>query len=641
MVNGELSNVIADQVFEFIEYTNQSIFLTGKAGTGKTTLLKRIKTNSSKKMVVVAPTGVAAMNAKGTTINSFFQLPSTSFFPGDISLQNLQSGISSIKTTVADMSYTRDKLKLFNELELLVIDEVSMVRCDVLDMIDALLRSVRKNNSPFGGLQLLLIGDLYQLPPVTKREDWGFLRHVYPSPYFFDSFVIRQNPVLQIELTTVFRQTEETFIKILNDIRNNQINDEELDLLNQRYDPTFKDHDEINPIIITSHNAEATLINKEKLDEIDGEIFTINAEISGEFREFGLQAEQQLSLKVGAQVMFIKNDTGENRKFYNGKIGKIKSMKDGNIYVSFPNEEDLLLEKSSWQSFEYRLNDDDVIAQQQVGEFSQYPIKLAWAVTIHKSQGLTFDHAIIDAGKSFIAGQVYVALSRVRTLNGLVLKSKINKDSLRSNHEVIEYMKPLDIDTLSHEITKAKEKFILQLVLDHFSFQSIANELDMIDNDGEIAKANIPLFKAQIIELKEAIASLLLLVEKFRLQTTMMIQTDSNENGFTNQQAILGRLESANSYFIKEINLKLLNPILKIIRVKPKNKVQQQIQHQFQKLRQHIEQKITLMHLGTDLFKQPINMEEYTSWIDQQRKKHVKVQEQSTGGKQPINLQLF
>ncbi|RZL26051.1 MAG: helicase, partial [Pedobacter sp.] len=304
-------NELAGKVFDFIAYTNQSVFLTGKAGTGKTTLLKKIKENTNKKMVVIAPTGVAAINAKGTTINSFFQLPPGSFFPGDISFQHLQSGITSIQSTVSDLSYNRDKLKLFNELELLIIDEVSMVRCDVLDVIDAILRSVRKNNLPFGGVQLLLIGDLYQLPPVTKREDWAFLSKAYPSPYFFDSLVIRNHPVLQIELTKVYRQTEETFIKILNDIRNNQIDEDDLKLLNERYEPDFENKNGLNPIIITSHNAEASAINNAKLAGLDGEEYLVEAEIEGDFRELGLQAEQQLKLKVGAQVMFIKNDSGE------------------------------------------------------------------------------------------------------------------------------------------------------------------------------------------------------------------------------------------------------------------------------------------------------------------------------------------
>ncbi len=636
MSHHDLPNVIADQVFEFIEYTNQSIFLTGKAGTGKTTLLKRIKNNSSKKMVVVAPTGVAAMNAKGTTINSFFQLPPGSFFPGDISLQNLQAGISSIQSIVSGLSYTKDKLKLFNELELLVIDEVSMVRCDVLDVVDAVLRSVRRNNLPFGGLQVLLIGDLYQLPPVSKQEEWAFLSRAYPSPYFFDSLVIRKHPVLQLELTTVFRQTEEAFIRILNAIRNNQIDDESLKLLNERYDPTFKGQNDINPIIITSHNAEANLINKEKLAELPGEIYTANAEINGEFKDLGIQAETELQLKVGAQVMFIKNDTGENRRFYNGKIGKIKSIDQGEIYVAFPDEEPLLLEKSSWQSFEYKIGDDDAIAQQQVGEFSQYPVKLAWAVTIHKSQGLTFDHAVIDAGKSFVAGQVYVALSRVRTLNGLILKSKINKDSLRSNREVLAYLQPVPPEALTSLMLKAKEQFMLQMVLEHFSFRLIAQELELMNNDATIGQANIPLLKVQLQELQTSLNMLMQLLDKFWLQVRQLHE----QHGFAGQSTIQSRIESAKDYFTKELTTKLLNPALKMIRVKPKNKIQQQVQHQFQKLRQQIENKITLMHIGSDLLKEPLKADDYTSWIAKHRKQQAVVQD-SAGAQQVVRLELF
>lgn len=630
-------NPIADKVFEFIEYTNQSIFLTGKAGTGKTTLLKRIKKESSKKMAIVAPTGVAAMNAKGTTINSFFQLPPGSFFPGDVGFQNLQEGFVSISSAVSDLSYTNDKLKLFNELELLVIDEVSMVRCDVMDMIDALLRSVRKNSNPFGGVQLLLIGDLYQLPPVVKREEWSFLSKAYPSPYFFDALVIRKHPVLQIELTKVFRQTEETFIKILNDIRSNQIDDESLALLNQRFDPTFKDEADINPIIITSHNAEANAINKQKLDELAGEAYTFDAEINGEFKEMGLQAEQQLTLKVGAQIMFIKNDTGEERKFYNGKIGKIKSIDAGDIYVSFPDEEDLLLTKSSWQSFEYKLDDDEQVSQNQVGEFLQYPIKLAWAVTIHKSQGLTFDNAIIDAGKSFISGQVYVALSRVRTLDGLVLKSKINKDSLRSNTEVINFMQPLALEELTQQITNAQEQFILQLVLNHFRFNTIISELNAIDTDPEINKANVADFKAQLKELINATSSLTTTVEKFQTQVKQLHQ----QGGFKAQASFQTRIVAANSYFAKEINLKVLNPLLKIIRVKPKNKIQQQIQHQLQKVRQQVDNTLTLMHLGAGLLENQLEEANYKNWIAEHRLKQKKIQNKSASSAEVVTLQLF
>jgi hypothetical protein len=636
MSNGGSSNSIFDKVLSFIDYTNQNIFLTGKAGTGKTTLLKRIKESSSKKMAVVAPTGVAAMNAKGTTINSFFQLPPGSFFPGDISLENLQSGILSIQSMVSDLSYTRDKTNLFNELELLVIDEVSMVRCDLLDVIDAILRSVRKNTMPFGGVQLLLIGDLYQLPPVTKREDWTFLSRAYPSPYFFDALVIRRNPLLQIELTTVFRQTEPEFINILNDIRNNQISESSLDLLNKRYHPQFSSTDDLNPIIITSHNAEANTINKEKLDELTGEEYTFEGEVSGEFRDLGLQAEQTLKLKEGAQIMFIKNDTGDNRKFYNGKIGKVKSVKDGEIYISFPQEDDLLLEKSSWQSFEYKADPEQAIVQQQVGEFSQYPIKLAWAVTIHKSQGLTFDNAIIDAGKSFVAGQVYVALSRVRTLNGLILKSKISTESLRSNTEVINYMKSANEDDLEHILITEQERFILQVVLNHFSLNRVLSGLETISSNSEIVKSHLPEFKSLLAQLNKSVKDLMTLSDKFQTQVKQL----HKQAGFKDQQVLQDRIESALAYFSKEITIQLLNPVNKNIRIKPKNKIQQQIQHLLQKYRQIIEARISQMQFGSGLLKEPIKPEDYIAWIDKHKTK-PNTKPGSSSVEPTVTLQLF
>jgi ATP-dependent DNA helicase PIF1 len=637
MINGDSSTSVFDKVVSFIEYTNQNIFLTGKAGTGKTTLLKKIKENSSKKMVIMAPTGVAAMNAKGTTINSFFQLPPGSFFPGDISLENLQAGFLSIKSMVADLSYSREKLTLFKELELLVIDEVSMVRCDLLDVIDGILRSVRKSSLPFGGVQLLLIGDLYQLPPVTKREDWAFLRSVYASPYFFDSHAIYHHPVLQIELTKVFRQTEPEFINILNDIRNNQIKEAGLVLLNKRYDPLFVASGDLDPIIITSHNAEANIINKEKLEALPGTEYTFEGTTSGEFREFGLQAEQSLKLKEGAQVMFIKNDTGEDRKYFNGKIGKVKSIKKEEIIVSFLGEEDLSLEKTSWQSFEYKTDAEETIVQQQVGEFSQYPIKLAWAVTIHKSQGLTFENAIIDAGKSFIAGQVYVALSRVRTLNGLILKSKITTDSLRSNVEVINYMKPAREEDLDQLLFKEQENYILQLILSHFSFLEILLGLEPITSNQEVMNSLTPESKSLVIQLKKSILDLIALVDRFQSQVKQLLK----QNGLKDQQTISSRVESALVYFTKEITMLLLNPVNKLIRVKPKTKIQQQSQQLFLKYRQVIEHRVNRMQYASGLLKEPINTEDYVAWIVKERAQ-VKVKpDSSAGNQQSVNMQLF
>jgi len=633
------ANTIFDKILSFIDYTNQNIFLTGKAGTGKTTLLKKIKETSSKKMVIVAPTGVAAMNAKGTTINSFFQLPTGSFFPGDISLQNLQAGFMSIQSLVSDSSYNREKMNLFTELELLVIDEVSMVRCDLMDVIDSILRFVRKNNAPFGGVQLILIGDLYQLPPVIKREDWAFLRTAYVSPYFFDSHVISRYPLLQIELTTVFRQTEPEFINILNSIRNNQIDDTTLNLLNQRYNPQFTASEELNPIIITSHNAEASAINKEKLDALPGTEYTFDGELSGEFREAGLQAEQVLKLKEGAQIMFIKNDTGDFRKFYNGKIGKVKSIRDGEIYISFPDNPDLLLEKTSWQSFEYKTDPEQTIVQQQVGEFSQYPIKLAWAVTIHKSQGLTFDSAIIDAGKSFVAGQVYVALSRVRTLNGLILKSKINTESLRSNQEVIAYMKPAREEDMDQIMVTEQEKFILQLVLNNFSFNQMLIGLDAILANAEIVKTNLPEFRALLAQLKKSVTDLMGVSERFQNQ----VKNLHKDSGFRDQEALQARIESAVAYFTKEINSLLLTQVNKNIRIKPKNKSEQQIQHSFQKYRTIIENRMNLLQLSATLLKSPVQKENYTAWISKHKSQLLIKPDISGTGQQAAanNLQLF
>jgi ATP-dependent DNA helicase PIF1 len=637
MINGDSSTSVFDKVLSFIEYTNQNIFLTGKAGTGKTTLLSKIKESSSKKMVILAPTGVAAMNAKGTTINSFFQLPPGSFFPGDISLENLQAGFLSIKSMVAELSYSREKMVLFKELELLVIDEVSMVRCDLLDVIDGILRSVRKSASPFGGVQLLLIGDLYQLPPVTKREDWAFLRSVYASPYFFDSHAIYHNPVLQIELTKVFRQTEPEFINILNDIRNNQINEAGLFLLNKRYNPMFVASGDFDPIIITSHNAEANVINKEKLEALSGTEYTFEGTTSGEFREFGLQAEQSLKLKEGAQVMFIKNDTGEDRKFFNGKIGKIKSIKREEIIVSSPGEEDLLLEKTSWQSFEYKTDAEETIVQQQVGEFSQYPIKLAWAVTIHKSQGLTFENAIIDAGKSFIAGQVYVALSRVRTLNGLILKSRITTDSLRSNVEVINYMNPAKEEELDQVLFKEQENFILQLILNHFSFLNVLLGLEQIMSNQDVMSSLTSESKTLVNQLKKSILELMTLSDRFQSQAKQLLK----QNGFTDQQAISSRIESALVYFTKEITMQLLNPVNKTIRVKPKTKIQQHTQHMFLKYRQIIEYSINRMQYASILLKEPIKTDDYVAWILKERA-HAKIKpDSSSGSQQSVTMQLF
>jgi hypothetical protein len=334
--------------------------------------------------------------------------------------------------------------------------------------------------------------------------------------------------------------------------------------------------------------------------------------------------------------MFIKNDTGDNRKFYNGKIGKVKSVKDGEIYISFPQEDDLLLEKSSWQSFEYKADPEQAIVQQQVGEFSQYPIKLAWAVTIHKSQGLTFDNAIIDAGKSFVAGQVYVALSRVRTLNGLILKSKISTESLRSNTEVINYMKPANEDDLEHILITEQERFILQVVLNHFSLNRVLSGLETISSNSEIVKSHLPEFKSLLAQLNKSVKDLMILSEKFQTQVKQL----HKQAGFKDQQVLQDRIESALAYFSKEITIQLLNPVNKNIRIKPKNKIQQQIQHLLQKYRQIIEARVSQMQFGSGLLKEPVKPEDYIAWIDKHKTK-PNTKPGSSSVEPTVTLQLF
>ena len=600
------SNEIFDKVISFIEYTNQSIFLTGKAGTGKTTLLRKIKETTAKKTVIVAPTGVAAMNAKGVTINSLFQLPPGSFFPGDVSLASLRAGVVSIKNLLTELNYSRERKSLLTELELMIIDEVSMVRCDVIDAVDAILRMVRKNDAPFGGVQLLLIGDLFQLPPVTKREDWDLLSKVYPSPYFFEATVVKQHPLLQVELKTVFRQTEPEFVEILNDIRNNQIGEARLAILNQRFDPDFKQAEGSNHIIITSHNAEANAVNNEKLDELEGQDYIFEGQVDGTLNVQNLPVEQSLRLKIGAQVMFIKNDTGENRKFYNGKIGKIKSIAGEEIYISFPDEEDLLLERASWQSFEYKANENQAIVQQQVGEFYQFPIKLAWAVTIHKSQGLTFDSAIIDAGNSFVSGQVYVALSRVRTLNGLILRSKINKESLRSNMEVLNYMNTGNEGALSELLSSAQERYIIHLFTNVFSFQEVIESLNTVTSDHEIMKSNDAELRSVIGNLNRSEEALQDVSSRFQSQLRQL----QKESGLKDHKTIHARIEAAFNYFSKEINLQVINPLNKQIRGKPKSKSDQKLVHLFQQHRLAAENKLYKMRIATEIAAEASNWED-------------------------------
>jgi len=462
-------NEIFDLAYRFVTETSENIFLTGKAGTGKTTFLKYLKENCSKNIVVAAPTGVAAINAGGVTLHSLFQLPFHPFLPTSASKSEL----------LGKMKFASRRQEIMRKMELLVIDEISMVRCDTMDAIDTILRSVRrKHELPFGGVQLLCIGDLYQLPPVARREEWSILQEYYSSEFFFDSLVIKEQMPMLIELNKIYRQKEDSFVYLLNKVRNNQMNSDDFEDLHQRFYPGFRPTLEEKYITLTSHNNQADQINARELQKLSTGTVTYKAIIIEDFPESMYPAEGELILKAGAQVMFLKNDTVE-KKYFNGKIGVVKSLTLDEIIVDCDGFE-INVGKETWENSRYTLNrGDGKLEQETLGTFTQFPLRLAWAITIHKSQGLTFEKVMIDAGAAFSSGQVYVALSRCTSLDGIVLLSKIPSSAIYSNENVITGQKTLTPKgSLAERFEGARQIFTQQLLEEIFSF----NEIDAVIN---------------------------------------------------------------------------------------------------------------------------------------------------------------
>ena len=414
--------------WDFVEYTGRSIFLTGRAGTGKTTFLKMVVERSSKRSIVVAPTGVAAINAGGMTIHSFFQLPFAPFVPG--------------AKVESKFDFSKEKRKIIASLDLLIIDEISMVRSDLLDAIDSVLRRFRNRYKPFGGVQLLMIGDLQQLTPVVTPEDERMLIPYYDTPYFFGSKALAQIEYVTIQLEKVYRQQDDTFLTLLNHIREGQASVAELQLLNSRYQPAFLPKPEEGYIRLTTHNQMATNYNESELQKLPGCAFHYRASIEGTFPDYSYPTAETLTLKEGAQVMFVKNDPSGEHRYYNGRIGHVTLAEDNRLEVFCPGDADAIeVEPLVWENARYTLNPETrEIETEVLGKFTQLPLRLAWAITIHKSQGLTFERAIIDASLSFAPGQVYVALSRCKTLEGMVLASQIPPQAIISDERVENYI---------------------------------------------------------------------------------------------------------------------------------------------------------------------------------------------------------
>ena len=525
----------------FVQNTDVHIFLTGKAGTGKTTFLRNLAANTYKRMVIVAPTGVAAINAGGVTIHSFFQLPFGPIVPDGQSLSLVSNKIS------------KTKLKIMRSLDLLVIDEISMVRADLLDAVDAVLRKVRRSSDAFGGVQLLMIGDIQQLAPVARQNEWELLQPYYKSVYFFDSHVLRNNPYICVELNHIYRQNDEDFIGILNQVRNNKLDKKSADLLNQRFIPDFNPKDKDGYITLTTHNSQADEINEQKLKEIKSKTLTFEAEINGIFPENAYPTKEVLELKVGAQVMFVKNDPSPAKEYYNGRIGKIISYnKDEGLVVQCDNDI-INVTPVQWQNFEYTLNEKtNEIEEKEIGSFTQIPLRTAWAITIHKSQGLTFDKVILNAEMAFTHGQVYVALSRCTSLKGLVLKSKIQNNVLFNDNTINAFVDRIpSLEPDKERLAREEYKFVHHTIIDLFSFAELETQMNKLtkvlrENDNIFDKDAVnqvtekrKLFREEIIDV----------ATRFARQVDSIFANPNADFDFLQE-----RIKKASAYFFEKLN---------------------------------------------------------------------------------------
>ncbi len=550
----EIPNPQLQLAFDFVEQTNTNLFLTGKAGTGKTTFLRNLKTISPKRMIVVAPTGVAAINAGGVTIHSFFQMHFGPHIPEQASQQHNSPGDSQKSAFDRSQRFSRVKIDIMRSLDLLVIDEISMVRADLLDAIDEVLRRFKDHSKPFGGVQLLMIGDLQQLAPVAKDNEWDMLRPYYDTIFFFGSRALQKTAFKTIELKHIYRQSDDGFIRLLNKVRDNNIDQQSLEDLNKRYIPNFNPGNDEGYITLTTHNYQSQAINETKLKQLKGHPHRFTAQVEGEFPEYSYPTDFELVLKEGAQVMFVKNDISRDKLFYNGKIGKITRIEDDTIFVKCDGDHDVIpVVPAEWTNSKYTINDETKeITETPVGSFKQYPLKLAWAITIHKSQGLTFEKAIIDANAAFAHGQVYVALSRCKTFEGMVLSSPIAQVSIKSDNSVrgfsdeAEQNQPGEKELLASRI--AYQQTLLVELLDFSLIQRRFYQCQKLIKEN--ANVLLPALAETFMAMHNAITTELINIsDKFRPQIGQFLTSNPMIEG---HEALQERIKKASSYFAEK-----------------------------------------------------------------------------------------
>jgi len=538
---------------KFLNRTNRHLFLTGRAGTGKTTFLHAIARETHKKAVIAAPTGVAAINAGGVTLHSLFQLPFGSYVPSDTYHFSEQPGgeIHTPRSLMRKMHMHATKRRLIQEMELLIIDEVSMLRADILDAIDRVMRSVRRQRSiPFGGIQVLFIGDLLQLPPVIRDDEWSILRNFYKSIHFFEALALKDDPPLYIELEKIYRQSDPEFINLLNHFRDNRVTREDVSVLNRYYKPGFSPTSGEGYIYLTTHNRIADEINRRELNKLRGETYMYEAEVDKEFREQLFPVDMQLELKEGAQVMFIKNDTSEYRQFFNGKIGTVNSLSGDGIEVGFNDGSDsVVVEKHTWFNKKYRLNNEDnEIREEIIGSYTHYPLKLAWAVTIHKSQGLTFEKAIIDVEKAFVPGQIYVALSRLTSLDGLVLTSPVPVSGFVPDRDIAAFASTRPPDEEIESILETEtHKYVRDKLLQYFDFGDLAEafSIHLRSYNKDEKRSAKQQYRPKMEAVEKKFKPLVFVSEKFSQQVRRL--TDLPGQGYL--VVLQKRLEAALGYF--------------------------------------------------------------------------------------------